>query len=89
MPNGYASNYCSNILEKKVFPQEQGVAKNFKSKQTHVGFSMSILVQSQDECMQIKADFLHVFPITIWLKVEEGNICSCIIALHSELPLSF
>lgn len=30
--------------EKKVYPQKQGVAKNSKSKQTHVGFSMSILV---------------------------------------------
>lgn len=49
--------------EKNVFPQAQGVAENSKSKQTHVGFSMSILVQSQDECMQIKADLLQVFPI--------------------------
>lgn len=37
------------------------------SKQTHVGFSMSILVQSQDECMQIKVDLLQVFTIEIWL----------------------
>lgn len=49
------------------------MAKNSKSKQTHVGFSMSILVQSQDECMQIKADILHVF-FEIWLRLQKRKM---------------
>lgn len=48
------------------------MAKDSKSKQTHVGFSISILVQSQDECMQIKSHILHIFPIEIWL--QEGSV---------------
>lgn len=60
------------------------MAKDSKSKQTHVGFGMSILVESQGACMQIKNNLLHIFPIEIWL--EEGN--KCIIVVHSELPLS-
>lgn len=73
MLNGYVINHCNNLLI-KVYPQQQGVAKNSKSKQTHVGFSMSILVQSRDECAQIKVDFLLVFTIEISLGLLEGNI---------------
>lgn len=58
------------------------MAKDSKSKQTHVGFSMSILVESQGASMQIKNNLLHIFPIEIWL--EEG----CIIVVHSKLSLS-
>lgn len=74
---GYASNHCHDLVinKKKVYPQEQGVAKDSKSKQTHVGFSMSILVESQGACMQIKNNLLHIFPIVIWL--EEGNLHYC------------
>lgn len=39
--------------------------------------------------MQIKADLFHVFLIELWLRLQEGNICLCIIALQYELLLSF
>lgn len=51
------------------------MAKDSKSKQTHVGFSRSILVESQGAAMQIKNNLLHIFPIEI--RLEDGNMHYC------------
>lgn len=56
---------------KKVYPREQGVAKDSKSKQSHVGACLFW----ESHRVQIKNNLLHIFPIVIWLEEENMHFC--------------
>lgn len=54
------SNYLNHSLEKKKYPQEQGVATCSESKQPHVGFSISILGAYTFRMYGVRIMLLHL-----------------------------